>query len=130
MLAGVSHDLKTPLTRMKLSLAMMGDSPDTKALRDDIAEMEYMLDEYLEFARGESGEQPASSDLSELVRDAANSAALARAASGDRISFTLPSSVFVTARRQALKRSITNLIDNALKHGSRVAVTVGAQPRF
>src|SRR5262249_47180272 len=55
MLAGVSHDLKTPLTRMKLSLAMMGESEDVRELRHDIAEMEHMLDEYLEFARGEEG---------------------------------------------------------------------------
>jgi len=129
MLAGVSHDLKTPLTRMKLSLAMMGDSPDTKALRDDIAEMERMLDEYLEFARGESGEQPATTDLSELVHEAASSAARAGSTIADRIALTLPAGVFVTARRMALKRSITNLIDNALKHGTRVAVSVSAQTR-
>jgi two-component system osmolarity sensor histidine kinase EnvZ len=124
MLAGVSHDLKTPLTRMKLSLAMMGDSPDTKALRDDIAEMEHMLDEYLEFARGESGEQPATTDLSELVREAVGSVARGGSTIADRIALTLPAGVYVTARRMALKRSITNLIDNALKHGTRVVVSV------
>ena len=57
ILSGVSHDLKTPLTRMKLSLAMMPDVPDTRSLRQDIAEMEHMLDEYLDFARGEGGEK-------------------------------------------------------------------------
>src|SRR5215472_561871 len=103
MLAGVSHDLKTPLTRMKLALAMMGDTPDTRALRDDIAEMEYMLDEYLEFARGESGEQPVIADLSELAREAASSAARTRSTVADRIAFTLPAGVYVTARRMALK---------------------------
>ena len=57
MLAGVSHDLKTPLTRMKLALAMMQDDADTRAFKADIAEMEHMLDDYLAFARGEGGEE-------------------------------------------------------------------------
>ncbi len=57
MLAGVSHDLKTPLTRMKLALAMMHDDADIRALKSDIAEMEHMLDDYLAFARGEGGEE-------------------------------------------------------------------------
>ena len=57
MLAGVSHDLKTPLTRMKLALAMMPDDADIRRLRADIAEMEHMLDDYLAFARGEGGEE-------------------------------------------------------------------------
>src|SRR5262249_20126567 len=112
------------------SLAMMGETPDTKALRDDIAEMEHMLDEYLEFARGESGEQPMPSDLSELTREAADSAQRARSIGPDRVATTLPGGIFVTARRRALKRSITNLIDNALKHGSSIAVSVRAHGRF
>ena len=57
MLAGVSHDLKTPLSRLKLELAMMDDNPETRALHEDVVEMEHMLDEYLEFARGEGGEE-------------------------------------------------------------------------
>ena len=72
MLAGVSHDLKTPLTRMKLPLAMMPDERrHRRACATDIAEMEHMLDEYLAFARGEGGEQPSVADLGELVRDTA-----------------------------------------------------------
>ena len=71
MLAGVSHDLKTPLTRMKLALAMMGSDKDVAELRGDVTEMERMLDEYLAFARGEGGEESENTDLGELVRDTA-----------------------------------------------------------
>ena len=71
MLAGISHDLKTPLTRLKLELAMMGDSADVRALRQDVAEMEHMVDEYLDFARGEGGEESQEFDLSAIVNDAA-----------------------------------------------------------
>ncbi|MBV9331022.1 MAG: HAMP domain-containing protein [Alphaproteobacteria bacterium] len=128
MLAGVSHDLKTPLTRMRLALAMMEDSQDVAALRDDIGEMEHMLDEYLEFARGEGGEQPAVSDLGELAREAANAAAKARSADERRISLALPQGIAVTVRPRALKRCMINLVDNALKHGSRIAMSVDAKP--
>ncbi len=80
MLAGVSHDLKTPLTRMKLALAMMArQGCRHRDLRADIAEMEHMLDEYLAFARGEGGEESETTDLGELVRDTAAAAAKARA---------------------------------------------------
>src|SRR6185503_5620998 len=90
MLAGVSHDLKTPLTRMKLALAMMQDDADTRAFKADIAEMEHMLDDYLAFARGEGGEEAEDADLGELVRDTAIAAAKARAADDDRLSVTAP----------------------------------------
>src|SRR5690606_4540863 len=71
MLAGVSHDLKTPLTRLKLALAMMPADADVKSMQGDIVEMEHMLDEYLAFARGQGGEAAEATDLGALVRDAA-----------------------------------------------------------
>src|SRR6202012_210767 len=85
MLAGVSHDLKTPLTRIRLQLAMMPPGADVNAMRSDIAEMERMLDEYLQFARGEGGEQMQLVDLGDLVRDAAQAAARARGAGPERL---------------------------------------------
>ena len=71
MLAGVSHDLRTPLTRMKLSLALLPDSPETKELADDVADMERMIEGYLAFARGEGDEDPAPVDLAEILEDVA-----------------------------------------------------------
>ncbi|HXL99908.1 MAG TPA: ATP-binding protein [Rhizomicrobium sp.] len=124
MLAGVSHDLKTPLTRLRLELAMMGDAVDTAAPREDLAEMEHMLDEYLDFARGEGGEDSQSADLSEIVRDAAAAAARARSAGTDRLTVETAPGIVLSVRRNALRRCATNLIDNALKHGTHVAVAL------
>jgi two-component system osmolarity sensor histidine kinase EnvZ len=124
MLAGVSHDLKTPLTRMKLALAMMLDDADTRAFKADIAEMEHMLDDYLAFARGEGGEEAEETDLGELVRDTAMAAAKARAAEDDRLAVTAPEHVVLSVKKAALRRCVTNLVDNALKAGRRVAVAL------
>jgi two-component system osmolarity sensor histidine kinase EnvZ len=121
MLAGISHDLKTPLTRMKLAFAMMGDSADIKALRADIAEMERMLDEYLAFARGEGGEDAIRANLGDIVRDAATAATPARK-DIDRLSIQVDETIALGVRRMAMKRCIVNLIDNALKHGKHVEV--------
>jgi two-component system osmolarity sensor histidine kinase EnvZ len=120
MLAGVSHDLKTPLTRIKLQLAMMADSEDTDALRTDIYEMEHMLDEYLDFARGEGGESAVASNLGHLLRQAAEAAATARPGGSNRVRVQAGDDIVVAVRRNALKRCIINLVDNALKHGRQV----------
>ena len=129
MLAGVSHDLKTPLTRMKLALAMMHDDADTRAFKADIAEMEHMLDDYLAFARGEGGEESEDTDLGELVRDTAAAAAKARAAEENRVRVTAPASMHLIVKKAALRRCITNLVDNALKAGRQVAVTLSRNDR-
>jgi|SRR5665213_613202 two-component system osmolarity sensor histidine kinase EnvZ len=128
MLAGVSHDLKTPLTRMKLEIAMMPEGLDAKSLSDDIGEMEHMLNEYLDFARGEGGEDVVPSDLADIVHDAAMAAARVRSAGPDRLTVTAEP-VVLAVRRNALKRCITNLIDNALKHGKHVAVALRREGR-
>lgn len=122
MLAGVSHDLKTPLTRLKLALVMMPDDADVRSMHGDIAEMEHMLEEYLAFARGEGGEDSEVTDLGELVRDAAIAAAKARQC-GD-VTVTAPDHIHVSVKRAGLRRCLTNLIDNALKHGAQVAVNL------
>ena len=128
MLAGVSHDIKTPLTRMKLALAMMGNDKDVAELRGDIAEMEHMLDDYLAFARGEGGEESQSADLGELVRDTAAAAAKARA--GREVDVTGLEHLVLSVKRAALRRCLTNLVDNALKHGRKVKVVLSQGERF
>lgn len=130
MLAGVSHDLKTPLTRLKLELAMMPDSAEIAALQSDITEMERMLDEYLEFARGEGGENSQSVDLGTIVREAAASARRGRNAAKERVVVSAPGGIELAVRRNALRRCINNLIDNALKHGTTAQVSLSASERF
>jgi two-component system osmolarity sensor histidine kinase EnvZ len=128
MLAGVSHDIKTPLTRMKLALAMMEKNPDTTELSADIAEMERMLDDYLAFARGEGGEASQNTDLAELVRD--TTAAAAKAKPGRAVDVSGPEKMMLSVKRAALRRCLTNLVDNALKHGQHVVVVLTRDARF
>jgi two-component system osmolarity sensor histidine kinase EnvZ len=123
MLAGISHDLKTPLTRMRLQLAMMPKDADAEAMEADLAEMERMLNEYLEFARGEGSEAVEPVELAGLVQEVAASAARAHHA-GDRVRLGLVEDLTIAVRRHALKRCLTNLIDNALKYGGRAVVSV------
>jgi two-component system osmolarity sensor histidine kinase EnvZ len=130
MLAGVSHDLKTPLTRIRLQLAMLPPGRDVAAMREDVAEMERMLDEYLQFARGEGGEQAQLVDLAALAREAVDAATRARSAGMDRVTLDAPQPLQVQVRRLGLRRCLSNLIDNALKHGKRVAVSLGRDERF
>ena len=117
MLAGVSHDLRTPLTRLKLALAMMEETDDIKAARADLDDMSMMLDEYLTFARGEEGDDPSDFDLAELVRDAA-------AGFGPHVTVAGPDRIMVNGRRLAIKRAVTNLISNAIKFATDTQITL------
>ncbi|GAA0548956.1 two-component system osmolarity sensor histidine kinase EnvZ [Rhizomicrobium palustre] len=127
MLAGVSHDLKTPLTRIRLQLAMMDETADTKALGEDIAEMERMLDDYLDFARGEGGEKSQRVDLSQLLRDAAIAAEKARPGP---LELNVPEGVLLSVKPRALRRCVTNLIENALKYGRSASVSLDLEASF
>ncbi len=120
MLAGVSHDLRTPLTRMRLQLEMMGNGPDVDALKDDIAEMERMLDGYLTFARGEGAETPQPSDLAVLLEDVVR-----RARRRGAIELKTEGGLIVPVKPVAFQRIVTNLVENALRYGTRVQVTAG-----
>jgi len=119
MLAGVSHDLRTPLSRLKLELALAPKDYDIGPAKKDIDEMERMLDGYLAFARGEEGEQPLQSDLAAIAREAV-SAASARTS----LELVTPAPVSMRLRPLAMKRAISNLANNAADHGKRVRVTV------
>src|SRR5688572_12697694 len=116
MLAGVSHDLRTPLTRMKLSLALLPDAPETKELDDDVADMQRMIEGYLAFARGEGDEDPIPSDLSEILEDVAAGARRDNA----NVEVTWQGDMNVELRPLAIKRCLTNLVSNALRYGTMV----------
>ena len=123
MLAGVSHDLRTPLTRMRLQLAMLGEGEDVASLEADVAEMEKMIEAYLGFAKGEGPETPTPTDLSSLLAEVVASG---RRNGGD-IALTSKGDLTVPVRPNALKRCFSNLVENALRHGEHV--TVAAERR-
>jgi two-component system osmolarity sensor histidine kinase EnvZ len=99
------------------------------ALKEDIVDMEHMLDEYLQFARGEGGEAAVATDLRMLLRDAAEAARRAEGADADTVSFDEGERVVLTVKRNALKRCVANLIDNALKYGDRAKITLERSER-
>ncbi|MFN4184182.1 MAG: ATP-binding protein [Hyphomonas sp.] len=123
MLAGVSHDLRTPLTRLKLTLALMPASEDLKGAQSDLNDMAMMLDEYLAFARGEEGDEPAEFDLGATVHHVA-------ASFGPHIPVSGPQNLLVQGRPLALKRAVTNLLSNALKYASHARVTLVNGPHW
>ncbi len=129
MLAGISHDLRTPLTRMRLGLAVLPrteeEEEDIAALTADVEEMERMVAAYLAFARGEGGEQPRPADLAELVREVARNARR----DGAEVAVEAPEALVMPLRADALRRCLANLLDNARKHARRVAVAVTEVPR-
>jgi two-component system osmolarity sensor histidine kinase EnvZ len=119
MLAGVSHDLRTPLTRMKLALELLRDDPAARELKSDVAEMERMVHDYLDFARGEGIEAPVETDISLLLEDIA--AAVRR--EGASLSLAVPSEYVMPVRPNALRRCLGNLIVNASRHSRHVWLT-------
>lgn len=125
MLAGISHDLKTPLTRMELQLAMLKKSPEMKSLLTDVKEMEKMVEEYLAFARGEEGESPTPHNLLNLAEKTISQL------SADRIHLTQPSDKIpmVSLRPYTFKRALKNLFDNALRYGKQVWVSLSSSPK-
>ncbi len=121
MLSGVSHDLRTPITRMKLQLAMLGDSPEITELKADIAEVERMIEGYLAFARGEGNEPGSKTDLSRLVEDSVAS----WRRNGATIDCHIEGALNAWLRPVAIKRSVNNLIANAHRYAEHIWVRVG-----
>ncbi|EKM98817.1 ATP-binding protein [Acidocella sp. MX-AZ02] len=121
MLAGVSHDLRTPLTRLRLALAMQpGVTPeDMRDMEGDIEEMEKLIGIYLSFARGEGAEQALPTDLPILLADLCTDARRAGAA----VSLSVPEDLIVTLRPEAMRRALMNLIDNGQRHASQIWVS-------
>ena len=119
MLAGVSHDLRTILTRFKLELAFLGDGPKVQPLKEDVDEMQRMLEAYMAFVKGDAGEAAQEADLSALVQAA--SRGLERA--GGSISLDVPADARVRVKPNAFGRLLANLIGNAARYAKNVALT-------
>lgn len=119
MLAGVSHDLRTPLTRMKLQLELM-DGPDAADLKSDIAEMERMIGAYLQFARGDGAEEPVRSDLKDLLEQAARGMNREQ----ERVFLEVQDDLTLSLRPVAFARCIDNLLGNALQYGKNAWISV------
>jgi two-component system osmolarity sensor histidine kinase EnvZ len=121
MLAGVSHDLRTPLTRMKLQAEMLGDTEDAKALKSDISDMERMIDGYLQFARGEGDEAMERVNIMEILHRLESN----YTRNGMNISVESKSDNYmIHLRPVAFERCINNILSNAQKHATMVKVTV------
>lgn len=121
MLAGVSHDLRTPLTRLKLQLAMQEDTEDTRAARRDVEEMEAMLTGYLDFARGMGKEKPQAVQLADFI---------AQTVKGRNLTVLEFSDREISIRPIMLKRCLGNLISNAVKYGANCSLSVEETPEF
>jgi two-component system osmolarity sensor histidine kinase EnvZ len=122
MLAGVSHDLRTPLTRLRLALAMLREVPaeDLADMTTDIEEMERLIAIYLSFARGEGSEQAVRTDVLVLLDEVV----VAARRSGARIECDVRESVMVTLRPEAMRRALTNLVDNARRHAGQIWISL------
>jgi two-component system osmolarity sensor histidine kinase EnvZ len=118
MLSGVSHDLRTVLTRFKLELALLGETPDTEALRGDVDEMSRMLEDYLAFAQGDAGETSEMVDLPTVLEEIADTARR----SGHVVETAFEGDPRALVRALGFRRSVANLVGNAGKHGDRVVL--------
>ena len=116
MLSGISHDLRTPLTRMKLQIAFIKDKDLAKKLTEDINEMEKMLNEYLQFTSSSYTEKDEAFNLSELIQDVINKYA------NKNILQDLTPRVYFSGRKNLINRCLNNIIDNALKYANKVEI--------
>ena len=115
MLSGISHDLRTPLTRMKLQIAFIKDKELVNKLSEDINEMEKMLNEYLQFTSSTFLEKDEEFNLSELITKIVEKY-------NNNISTKILSEIYIIGRKNLIKRSINNLIDNAIKYGDKINI--------
>lgn len=127
MLSGVSHDLRTPLTRLKLGLAFLPEDEETAALQRDVADMERLVDEFLAFARGDAMEAPEPVDPAELARRAVENAVRA----GQAVTLgPVEGPGLIRLRPQAVMRALENLIGNAVRFGKSAEVSMSTTDRM
>jgi len=118
MLSGISHDLRTPLTRMKLQLAFIKDEKISKKLSNDITEMEKMLNEYLKFSSSRSTEKTETFDLSELLET------IVQKYEKKEITTDIPERVYLDGRKNLIQRCLNNLIDNSIKYSEKTLISL------
>ena len=116
MLSGISHDLRTPLTRMKLQIAFIKDNDLSKKLTEDINEMEKMLNEYLQFTSSSYVEKDEMFNLSELIET------VVKKYDNENILIDVTARIYVNGRKNLINRCLNNIIDNALKYGNKVEI--------
>lgn len=124
LLASVSHDLRTPLTRLRLELALAPPFKRASAMQGDLDQMEHMIDEYLAFAQGEAGEASETFPVSDLLNQAAEDARRI----GATVEVDVPEALTVTVRPLAFRRALANLVGNAAAHGDRVRLSARRLP--
>ena len=118
MLSGISHDLRTPLTRLKLQLAMLKQQDLAKKMGDDIEEMERMLNEYLEFSRHQKNEETEIVNLNKIIKD------ILEKYENKKISSNIENNLTINIRPNSIRRCLANLIDNGLAYGKKVEIIV------
>lgn len=126
MLNGVSHDLRTILTRFKLSLALLERSSEIDAIEKDVDEMSRMLEDYLAFARGDAGEAAVETDIRSLLEEL--KADVER--QGHQTELTVAGDPLVVVRPDAFRRVLTNLVSNAARYGDRIAIRANHDARY
>ena len=126
MLAGVSHDLRTILTRFKLEMALIGDSPEVEGMRKDVDEMSGMLEAYLAFARGDSGEHAQPTDMEQALEELRSDAER----HGHAATVVFHGMPVVIVKPAAFKRCIANLVSNAGRHANAIAITGHRDHRY
>jgi len=123
MLSGISHDLRTPLTRLKLQLSLLKQQDLAKKMNDDIEEMERMLNEYLEFSRHQKSEQTELINLNYLIDD------IVKKYNQNKINFKFEENLQIHIRVNSIRRCFTNLIDNGLSYGKKVQIITKKKTR-
>ena len=118
MLSGISHDLRTPLTRIKLQLAFINNKEISKKLSNDVTEMEKMLNEYLQFASSGSAEKTETFDLSDLLESTVIKY------ERKEITTDIPERVFLDGRKNLIERCFNNLIDNSIKYSTNILISL------
>jgi two-component system osmolarity sensor histidine kinase EnvZ len=126
MLAGVSHDLRTILTRFKLEMALIGDSPEVEGMRKDVDEMSGMLEAYLAFARGDSGEQARPTDMEQALEELRSDAER----HGHAATVVFHGMPVVIVKPAAFKRCLANLVSNAARHADAIGITGHRDHRY